>query len=69
MESIGAVRGIMHIQCTMRNTIMSLTDKNGNVLAQETCGTAGFKNSRKREPAAAELVAENIAEKVGLFSL
>ena len=41
--------GVAHIQATFNNTIVSITDPNGNVVAWASAGSLGFKGSRKRE--------------------
>lgn len=51
------------IQATFNNTIVTLTDPNGNVIAWASSGTAGFKGSRKGTPYAAQLAASNAARK------
>ncbi len=51
------------IQATFNNTIVTLTDPNGNVLAWSSSGTVGFKGSRKGTPYAAQLAASNAARK------
>ena len=55
--------GIAHIRSTFNNTIITLTDPNGNVLASGSAGMAGFKGSRKSTPFAAQLAAENTARR------
>ena len=50
--------GQAHIKTSFNNTIVSLTDTQGNVLAWESAGGAGFKGSRKSTPFAAQLAAE-----------
>jgi small subunit ribosomal protein S11 len=55
--------GQAHIKTSFNNTIVSLTDKDGNVIAWESAGSAGFKGSRKSTPFAAQLAAERCAEK------
>ena len=55
--------GSAHIQATFNNTIVSITDQNGNVVAWSSGGVAGFKGSRKSTPFAAQLAAENAAKK------
>ena len=47
--------GIAHIQSTFNNTIVTVTDPIGNVIAQSTAGRAGFKGSRKSTPFAAQI--------------
>ena len=51
------------VQATFNNTIVTLTDPNGNVIAWSSSGTAGFKGSRKGTPYAAQLAATNAARK------
>ena len=55
--------GQAHIKTSFNNTIVSLTDKEGNVIAWESAGSAGFKGSRKSTPFAAQLAAEDAAKK------
>ena len=55
--------GQAHIKTSFNNTIVSLTDKEGNVIAWESAGSAGFKGSRKSTPFAAQLAAENAGRK------
>src|SRR5947209_15150443 len=55
--------GVAHIQSTFNNTIVTITDPQGNVLAWSSAGTSGFKGSRKGTPFAAGLAAENAARK------
>ena len=56
-------RGVAHIQSTFNNTIVSITDLDGNVVAWSSAGTQGFKGSRKSTPFAAQLAAEDAARK------
>jgi small subunit ribosomal protein S11 len=55
--------GIVHIQSTFNNTIITITDPVGNVVAWASAGTQGFKGSRKSTPFAAQLAAEVAAKK------
>lgn len=55
--------GIVHIHSTFNNTIVSITDPVGNVVAWASAGTVGFKGSRKGTPFAAQLAAESAARK------
>ncbi len=55
--------GIAHIQSTFNNTIVTITDVSGNVLAWSSAGVRGFKGSRKSTPFAAQLAAEDAAKK------
>ena len=50
--------GVAHIKATFNNTVISLTDNYGNVIAWATAGRVGFKGSRKSTPFAAQLAAE-----------
>ncbi|GBD15373.1 30S ribosomal protein S11 [bacterium HR26] len=56
-------RGRAYIQATFNNTIVTLTDPNGNVIAWASAGSSGFKGSRKSTPYAAQVAAENAARK------
>ncbi len=51
--------GIIHIQSTFNNTIISVTDNDGNVIASSSAGRQGFKGSRKSTPFAAQLAAQD----------
>ena len=51
--------GQAHIKTSFNNTIVSLTDREGNVIAWESAGGAGFKGSRKSTPFAAQVAAES----------
>ena len=55
--------GRAYIQSTFNNTIVTLTDSQGNVIAWGSSGTAGFKGSRKGTPYAAQLAARDAAQK------
>ena len=55
--------GIVHIQSTFNNTIVTITDPAGNVVAWSSAGVQGFKGSRKSTPFAAQLAAEDAAKK------
>ncbi len=57
------VSGIAHIQATFNNTIVTITDPDGNVLCWSSAGDSGFKGTRKGTPFAAQLAAENAAKK------
>jgi small subunit ribosomal protein S11 len=62
-------RGIAHIQSTFNNTIVAITDTNGDVLCQASGGMVGFKGSRKSTPFAAQRAAEECAIKAQKFGL
>lgn len=55
------LRGQAHIRSTFNNTIISLTDIDGKVIAWSSSGTAGFKGSRKGTPYAAQMAADQVA--------
>jgi small subunit ribosomal protein S11 len=55
--------GVVHIQSTFNNTIVTITDAGGNVVAWSSAGVQGFKGSRKSTPFAAQLAAEDAARK------
>jgi len=55
--------GVAHIQSTFNNTIITITDPVGNVVAWSSAGVKGFKGSRKSTPFAAQLVAADVARK------
>jgi small subunit ribosomal protein S11 len=55
--------GIAHVQSTFNNTIVTITDVSGNVIAWASAGSVGFKGSRKSTPFAAQLAAEQAAKK------
>lgn len=54
--------GQLHIQATFNNTIVSFTDKKGNVLAQSSAGATGFRGSKKGTAYAAQIASEKAAE-------
>src|SRR4051794_33760862 len=55
--------GQAHVKTSFNNTIVSLTDREGNVIAWEAAGGAGFKGSRKSTPLAAQVTADAAAKK------
>jgi small subunit ribosomal protein S11 len=55
--------GRAYIQSTFNNTIVTITDPQGNVISWGSCGTAGFKGSRKGTPYAAQMAARDAAKK------
>ena len=63
------VNGIVHIQSTFNNTIITVTDMNGNVIASSSPGQLGFKGSRKSTPFAAQLAAQNALRKAMALGL
>ncbi len=64
--------GVAHIHASFNNTIITLTDRQGNTLAWVTAGGSGFRGSRKSTPFAAQVAAERLAwvqEEFGLKNL
>lgn len=57
-------RGEVHIHASFNNTIITITDLNGNTLAWASSGSVGFKGSRKSTPFAAQLAAQSAATTV-----
>jgi small subunit ribosomal protein S11 len=55
--------GVAHIQTTFNNTIITITDPQGNVLSWSSAGTRGFKGSKKSTPFAAQMASEDAAIK------
>jgi small subunit ribosomal protein S11 len=55
-------QGQCHIQATFNNTIVTITDPQGNVITWASAGTAGFKGSRKSTPYAAQMAAQSAAK-------
>ena len=58
------VRGIAHVRSTQNNTIVTITDMNGETLCWDSAGTIGFKGARKSTPFAATRAAETVGQKV-----
>lgn len=55
--------GVAHILATFNNTIVTITDKNGNVVSWASCGSSGFSGSKKSTPFAAQITSESAAKK------
>ena len=62
-SKLTASSGIVHIQATFNNTIVTITDTQGNVIAWSSAGAAAFKGSRKSTPYAAQFTADQAARK------
>ncbi len=62
-EKRAVSKGVAHIKSTFNNTIISITDPVGNVIAWSSSGAQGFKGSRKGTPFAAQVAAETAARK------
>jgi small subunit ribosomal protein S11 len=54
---------VAHVKATFNNTIITISDVSGNVIAWATAGGQGFRGSRKSTPFAAQVAAENVAKK------
>jgi len=64
--------GIAHVQASFNNTIITITDRQGNALSWATSGNAGFKGSRKSTPFAAQVAAERagrVAQECGVKNI
>ena len=61
--------GVAHISATFNNTIVTISDIHGAVVAWSSAGHNGFKGSRKSTPYAAQVTAENAAKKVTEFGM
>ena len=58
------VKGVVHIKATFNNTMVTITDPNGETLCWDSAGTVGFKGSRKSTPFAATRASDRCANKV-----
>ena len=61
--------GIVHVNATFNNTIVTITDDRGDSVAWESAGTIGYKGSRKATPYAAQLAAERASERAAKMGL
>lgn len=61
--------GIAHIHATFNNTIVTISDRQGNVLSWATAGGSGFKGSRKSTPFAAQVAAERAGEGASAYGV
>lgn len=57
------VSGVAHVNATFNNTMITITDRQGNAIAWSSAGSLGFKGSRKSTPYAAQVAAEKAASK------
>ena len=62
-ERKNIVSGVAHVNATFNNTMITITDAQGNTIAWSSAGTMGFKGSRKSTPYAAQVAAEDAAKK------
>src|SRR3954465_1853882 len=58
----GVTKGVAHIKSTFNNTVITITDTNGETISWASAGTVGFKGARKSTPFAAGRAAENAAQ-------
>jgi small subunit ribosomal protein S11 len=61
--------GIIHIHSTFNNTLITITDLNGNTLVWASAGSLGFRGTRKKTPYAAQLAIEKVLFETQIFSL
>lgn len=62
-ERKNITHGVAHIKSSFNNTIITITDQRGNVISWASAGNVGFKGSRKSAPYAAQMAAEQAAQK------
>ena len=62
-EKKNIVQGVVHIQSTFNNTIVTFTDVKGEAISWSSCGSIGFKGTKKGTPFAAQIAAETAARK------
>ncbi len=62
-------RGIAHIKASFNNTLVTITDMNGEVLCRASAGTVGFKGTRKSTPFAAQRAVEQAAQAARKFGM
>ena len=62
-------RGQAHIKATYNNTIVTITDQNGNVLSWSSAGVCGFRGPKKATPYASSIIVKDIIEKVKKYGL
>ena len=63
------VDGIAHVHASFNNTIITITDRQGNTLSWATAGGSGFRGSRKSTPFAAQVAAERVGEIVKEYGM
>lgn len=62
-ERKNIVSGVAHVNASFNNTVVNITDAQGNTISWSSAGTKGFKGSRKSTPYAAQIAAEDAAKK------
>lgn len=68
-KTLDITSGIAHIQASFNNTIITITDKQGNVLTWSAPGVVGFSGSKRSTPFAAQIAASDAAKKVKAMGL
>lgn len=63
LKKASVSKGVVHIQATFNNTIVTITDPHGNTICWDSSGSAGFKGSKKSTPFAAQIAASRAAKK------
>ncbi|MCD4831438.1 MAG: 30S ribosomal protein S11 [Anaerohalosphaeraceae bacterium] len=63
------VKGVVHIRATFNNTLITITDANGDTICRDSGGTVGFKGSRKSTPFAAQRAGEKCANAAKRFGI
>ena len=63
------IDGVAHIHASFNNTIITISDTGGNVVAWSSGGTKGFKGTRKGTPFAAQMAAEDAAKKAATYGM
>lgn len=63
------LNGVVHVNATFNNTIVSISDEQGNCIAWSTSGVVGFKGSKKSTPYAAQIAAEDAGKKAAEHGL
>lgn len=62
-KKAAVVNGVAHVNSTFNNTLVTITDTQGNTVSWSSCGLKGFKGSRKSTPYAAQMAADDAAHK------
>ncbi len=68
-EKRQVLQGVVHIQSTFNNTIITISDQKGEVLSWASAGSVGFKGTKKGTPFAAQMASENAARKAAEHGL
>lgn len=63
------VEGVVHIKATYNNTLISISEPNGDVVAWSSSGSSGFKGARKSTPYAAQVAADNAIQKAKIYGI